>query len=1191
MPTTAPDIVLTPVDTAVVIDPLANDSGEGLVLDGFTQPAHGIVVANPDGTLTYTPAPGFAGVDSFTYTVRDAAGATATGTVTVSVLAPNEPPVANDDEADTAAGTAIEIPVLANDADPDGDALRLVAIGQPVHGTASFVAPDRIRYVPQPGFSGIDRFGYTIDDGNGGVATGSVTVRVAGANRDPVAADVEVETTDGTPLTLDLLARASDPDGDPLRLEALGVPQHGRITVNSDRTVTYTPQSGWSGTDSFTWTVGDGRGGLATGRVRVRVVRPNLPPAANDDTLTTPQDTPLVFDPLAHASDPDGDPLRLAGFSLPRHGRLALDADGRLVYTPDPGFSGEDGFTWTIDDGRGGVATGTVRITVTPAEPPAEVFANGFRFRRRILLPARQQAPEVIEGFVLLVKEEGDWLKSVANGGRIESPDGFDLRFELDDGRKLAHEIERYDPQAGSLVAWVRIPSWDIATTLTLFLYYGKTGLTASEADPAATWQDHLAVWDPVTGRDRSGRGRDLVATGLVPDELVGPAGRFDGAADLRRADASFLNGLAALNLTAVVRADPAIVGQQRPARIIQQGSPGASAGDAGLVLTHAHPGFFGGAPSTLKFALMTSGGSVQLEGAPDLQRATPMVIGASWRSGELPKLHIDGREVLPSWVGVHPPGSEARQNVAVTGTTAIPAGQPLSIGLGALKPDRSWIGTIGELRLRATVPSQALSALEADNILAPWRVLATGSEERPGMGDFPPVVGSVEVTTRAGRSVDIDVLAAAFDPENLPLTVEAVGAPAHGVASVVGSLVRYAPLAGFTGHDSFSFTLRDAAGATGTGTVRIRVDGIRTGEPALPEPRRTILVGSAGELTAALAGARPGDHIVLLDGTYEGPFTCSTSGTNEDPIVLRAANKLGAKLTGGGLQISANHVWVWGLDCLNSTNSWFLRITGDHDHVLRCRFNMFGTAIRLLNGRGARILFCEFTCPSKDAQSPSNETIFTNKKSGVDDHVGAEIGLCWFHDMPFKTDQYHDRVREAIAIGNNHDDRSKITNHWIHHCLLENTGDCELSIKTRGNLVEYCTAIGDQASVMRHRYGGDNIFRGCWNENGRHAEIMDGPVLLHGCRTVGCRFDIMAGTPDETLFPHARNVTLAWCDGTVTVGKQWNARMTEPATGTRIEAHTGNIQHGPETGTVITGTSVHSRVTPVRLTRADVGV
>lgn len=93
MPIAAPDIALTPVDTAVIIAPLANDTGAGLVLDGFTQPARGRVVANPDSTLTYTPAPGFVGVDSFTYTVRDAGRQQDSSRAFSSLPAGRNPPV------------------------------------------------------------------------------------------------------------------------------------------------------------------------------------------------------------------------------------------------------------------------------------------------------------------------------------------------------------------------------------------------------------------------------------------------------------------------------------------------------------------------------------------------------------------------------------------------------------------------------------------------------------------------------------------------------------------------------------------------------------------------------------------------------------------------------------------------------------------------------------------------------------------------------------------------------------------------------------------------------------------------------------------------------------------------------------------------------------------------------------------
>ena len=77
----------------------------------------------------------------------------------------------------------------------------------------------------------------------------------------------------------------------------------------------------------------------------------------------------------------------------------------------------------------------------------------------------------------------------------MESVDGFDIRFELEDGSKLAHEIAHYDPVAGELGAWVRVPELLGNGSNVINLYYGKSGLTTSEADRATVWQDYLAVW------------------------------------------------------------------------------------------------------------------------------------------------------------------------------------------------------------------------------------------------------------------------------------------------------------------------------------------------------------------------------------------------------------------------------------------------------------------------------------------------------------------------------------------------------------------------------------------------------------------------------------------------------------------------------------------------------------------------
>ncbi|MDW8371868.1 MAG: Ig-like domain-containing protein, partial [Geminicoccaceae bacterium] len=305
-----PDLVETARDAAVTIAPLANDEPGGLVVIAFQQPSFGTVAFDPTGqTFTYTPAAGFVGEDSFDYTVRDASGATATASVTIRVVRPNLPPVATDDTAQVAPGGTVDIPVLANDSDPDGDPLSLVALSSPAQGSVAVLPDQRLRYAPRTGFTGEDSFTYTVRDPRGASASATVRVRVGAPNRPPVAGRDRVTATTGTPVTIDLLANDSDPDGDPLTLTALGTPERGSLAVLGQGRVTYTSAPGFEGTDRFTYTVSDGRGGLATGEVEILVSRPNAAPVARDDSATTEAGTPVTIDLLANDSDPDGDPL------------------------------------------------------------------------------------------------------------------------------------------------------------------------------------------------------------------------------------------------------------------------------------------------------------------------------------------------------------------------------------------------------------------------------------------------------------------------------------------------------------------------------------------------------------------------------------------------------------------------------------------------------------------------------------------------------------------------------------------------------------------------------------------------------------------------------------------------------------------------------------------------------------------
>jgi hypothetical protein len=194
--------------------------------------------------------------------------------VTVLVAPPpNRPPVAVDDAASTAAATAVTIDVLANDSDPDGDALSVTAATQPAGGTAT-VSGNAIVYVPAAGFAGTDRFTYTISDGRGGTASALVTVLVAPPpNRPPVALDDDVLIGSAQPVLIDVLANDSDPDADPLAIIAVTAPAFGSAVV-SGGSILYTPGANFLGLDSFSYTISDGRGGTDTAVVTITLIIP-----------------------------------------------------------------------------------------------------------------------------------------------------------------------------------------------------------------------------------------------------------------------------------------------------------------------------------------------------------------------------------------------------------------------------------------------------------------------------------------------------------------------------------------------------------------------------------------------------------------------------------------------------------------------------------------------------------------------------------------------------------------------------------------------------------------------------------------------------------------------------------------------------------------------------------------------------
>lgn len=186
-PIAAPDRATTFEDTPVRIPVLANDEDWDERLDPATlrivvSPQNGSAVVNGDGTVTYTPDAGYTGTDTFSYVFSDQDGFTAGALVTVEVLSDtNRPPVAVADSVNVTPGVATELDLLANDYDPDGDAIFIAAAGNSLNGTVEIINNGQaVRYTPNSGFTGHDFSAYLIVDEHGARSNEvGVTITVA----------------------------------------------------------------------------------------------------------------------------------------------------------------------------------------------------------------------------------------------------------------------------------------------------------------------------------------------------------------------------------------------------------------------------------------------------------------------------------------------------------------------------------------------------------------------------------------------------------------------------------------------------------------------------------------------------------------------------------------------------------------------------------------------------------------------------------------------------------------------------------------------------------------------------------------------------------------------------------------------------------------------------------------------------
>lgn len=294
----------------------------------------------------------------------------------VTVLDANDAPVAVDDSKSGTEDTTLEMPRAGagspaeNDTDQDGDTLTVSAVDGAEGGIVTLLS-DAISFEPDENLCGDDAasFDYTVDDGNGGTDTGTVTIDLACVDDAPVAVDDDATVDeDSVGNIIDVLANDTDEENDAISVTGVTDPANGTTSFTSGG-VTYTPDGDYCNDpppfDTFDYTINGGD----TATVSVTVTCVNDDPTAVDDDASTTEDVDLVVTGsslVANDTDIDGGPLTVSAVSNPSGGTVDLDA-GTVTFTPTPNLCGADiaSFDYTVSDGNGGTDTATVTIDIT----------------------------------------------------------------------------------------------------------------------------------------------------------------------------------------------------------------------------------------------------------------------------------------------------------------------------------------------------------------------------------------------------------------------------------------------------------------------------------------------------------------------------------------------------------------------------------------------------------------------------------------------------------------------------------------------------------------------------------------------------------------------------------------------------------------------------------------------------------
>lgn len=662
----------------------------------------------------------------------------------------------------------------------------------------------------------------------------------------PFAVSDTAEATANVPANIAVLTNDEDAQSiiDATTVVIITPPSHGSATINPiTGAVTYVAAANFSGPDTFTYRVKNVAGAesnIATVDITVDAGG-NIAPTANDDSATTRRNTPVIIDVLSNDSDPDGavDPSSVVVFASPGHGTTSVDpTTGAITYTPTSGYTGPDSFTYRVlDDSGASSNSATVNIVVSSAlmsiraiatdlsGTPISSITVGSQFEIQLIVQDVRDPvapfPGVFSAFANLSYDPAlstvDPAQSLTFGSFFSVAHTFDLSSPGSILGAGAASGSLTPPITGNAPQFL----WSVVATATGI---GGQTLTLSF--------DH-------------GAGHDLTLYGLN-DKLSEQDVEFiDGLIDVLNAPPVALDDLATTQINQpvtinVVSNDSDVFGSIDATTVAIVGSPSHGTTSVDPItgaITYTPASNYIGSDSFIYKVKDNLGADSNvatvsiLVAAPQIAINKVTVDGATSGDG----LNILAGDPITWRYTVTNTGNVGLANVSVSDNQGVtPVYQTGDAnGNGLLDLSETWI---------YTAPGTAAAGSYSNIGTANGRftdsaghvAITSASDPSSYFGNTPPVANNDTATTNKNTAVVVSVLSNDNDSDGTlnSATVAVVGAASHGTTSVdpTTGAITYTPASNYTGPDSFTYKVKDNAGAdSNVATVSVTVNGSST--------------------------------------------------------------------------------------------------------------------------------------------------------------------------------------------------------------------------------------------------------------------------------------------------------------------------------------------------------------------------